>query len=639
MENFNNFKIIGVRPLKGCNPRILKNLKEDQPYFFYSYYTLVDDEIIDNKQTLPVDFFSPGINIHAIVGVNGSGKSSVIDILSRLINNLAYVFLYNEDRPAAEKLSLVKKINAEFYYSKNKQIYTIRAIDNIITWIRPEKDDLIFDLESLPKKNKILTIDEFNSKKELENLFYTIVTNYSLYAYNSFEFAHESLKGSCWLDGLFHKNDGYLTPIVFNPYRVNGNINLNRENELTLSRLITLFIVSIIRDEEFHEKYSLNSITLKLAIQRTNGKYRDIKELVNIKLKKSDIDFAVIEDIIINLWNEKFNFKETAKNTGSKSYLLAINYLVYKTIKITENYPNYKFGSIEKIGLLKQRKTIENLLRKLIDELNNDSSHITLKIRQTTTYLLNNQYSDDSETIFQEGIKNIVKQIVLGKVSLDGIMNLLPPPIFETSFFLSFKSNNRTAKVEISDISSGERQMLYSLSSILYHLSNIDSIIDEDRVKYNSINLVLEEVELYYHPEYQRTYVSELIRHIKMLNLKNSKNIDICIITHSPFILSDIPSENILFLDNGMPKNDLPKNNTFGSNIYDLLNDSFFLKENAIGVFANDKIKHIIDSIKNNEIIDTVKLKTDIEFIGEPIIRNYLLNKLQKYVEIKVGRQ
>ena len=32
------FKIIGVRPLKGCNKHVIKNLKSDTFYTFYNNY-------------------------------------------------------------------------------------------------------------------------------------------------------------------------------------------------------------------------------------------------------------------------------------------------------------------------------------------------------------------------------------------------------------------------------------------------------------------------------------------------------------------------------------------------------------------------------------------------------------------------
>lgn len=68
----------------------------------------------------------------------------------------------------------------------------------------------------------------------LNNFFYTIAVNYSLYAYNSNDIKSEG----DWLPGLFHKNDGYQTPLVLNPFRKDGNIDINNENHLVKARLI-----------------------------------------------------------------------------------------------------------------------------------------------------------------------------------------------------------------------------------------------------------------------------------------------------------------------------------------------------------------------------------------------------------------
>ena len=81
-------------------------------------------------------------------------------------------------------------------------------------------------------------------------LFYTIVSNYSLYAYNTKDFRAEwdnrvqskEESKKCWLYYLFHKNDGYRTPITIHPYRYEGNIDINRETELTMQRLMALYI-------------------------------------------------------------------------------------------------------------------------------------------------------------------------------------------------------------------------------------------------------------------------------------------------------------------------------------------------------------------------------------------------------------
>ena len=83
----------------------------------------------------------------------------------------------------------------------------------------------------------------------MKNWFYTIVINYSLYAYNFRDYIYEKTcaekietlrdqmddvpheEDYYWLKGVFHKNDGYQTPIVVNPMRQNGYINAQKENQ------------------------------------------------------------------------------------------------------------------------------------------------------------------------------------------------------------------------------------------------------------------------------------------------------------------------------------------------------------------------------------------------------------------------
>ena len=93
-----SFKLLAIRPLEGCNEKFLKNLKPNQIYKFYDDYKFLDkngNEILNSDEvtsityepTIPEIFFGENINISAFVGKNGSGKSSLIELL--------YVAMYN----------------------------------------------------------------------------------------------------------------------------------------------------------------------------------------------------------------------------------------------------------------------------------------------------------------------------------------------------------------------------------------------------------------------------------------------------------------------------------------------------------------------------------------------------------------
>ena len=123
--------------------------------------------------------------------------------------------LYKQDRTyAAESLVPVRRLNAELYYEKDNVIYKITISNDSFSWT-DERGNIM-------GKNS----------EDLQSLFYTIVINYSHYAYNSQEYQSEIMgryKKKFWIEALFHKNDGYRTPIVLNPFRERGNIDINVE--------------------------------------------------------------------------------------------------------------------------------------------------------------------------------------------------------------------------------------------------------------------------------------------------------------------------------------------------------------------------------------------------------------------------
>ena len=220
------------------------------------------------------------------------------------------------------------------------------------------------------------------------------------------------------------------------------------------------------------------------------------------------------------------------------------------------------------------------------------------------------------------------------------MMRLLPPSFFTIDLDMRKKKDRperRTAfglgeRFSLGTMSSGERQFLNSISYALYHIKNIEGVRDGfNRVHYNHINLVLDEAELYYHPEYQRRYVKMLLETLSWCNFSRDriKSINIIIVTHSPFILSDIVNDNVLYLEDGAVKKQ--EKETFGANYYDLLYNSFFFEKNAIGEVATDVISELI----NNPEKMTEAMK---DILGDPIIRGYLINKKNKYVPHQVER-
>lgn len=387
--------------------------------------------------------------------------------------------------------------------------------------------------------------------------------------------------------------------------------------------------------------------------------------MYNIFLKELNLEK---EDISIDgeVSNEK-------RYTDLKDYLFW--YSVVKAIKITKRYSQYN----EYSKLFDLDQFFANELR-LIDEkqtayfnsiVNVDKSHITEKFRRSMLLL---HFAKNSSTESEKLIKYYSDILFSGfpfkitkekndflyknideigpliadtmQIKLDHkieMTDLLPPPIFDYDFY------GKDSDVSFSKISSGQFQKIGLLSSIVYHFKNLDSIYAIDQIySYENANLILDEIELYFHPEQQRTFVYDLLSLLGQNKFKKIKNINIIFITHSPFILSDIPSQNVLKLKNGasVKVDDI---NSFGANIHDLLADEFFLKNGAMGQFAKEKIELIIDDLnqvikspfstkskkikklefnkKTGRDYSSVKKKEELKYlsviklIGEPVLR------------------
>ena len=121
-----------------------------------------------------------------------------------------------------------------------------------------------------------------------------------------------------------------------------------------------------------------------------------------------------------------------------------------------------------------------------------------------------------------------------------------------------------------------------------------------------------------FHPEYQRQFVQRLINMLTAMSNSYDHDGDgaffnIIIITHSSFILSDIPKEKILFMKEGKP---VQKGlNTFAGNITEMMYESFFLTS-TIGEFAENKIKQLIEEKKDENNIR--------ELIGDIVLKSLL---------------
>lgn len=781
------FRIIALRLFTGCADHIARALHKDKTYFFYhdfdDIYDYRDHWVSIRKTTweppVPRDFFcidddnqQPEISISAVVGKNGDGKSSLIEAIIRIVNNFAVKagFLENQD-----SLTMANQMHGVLFFEEDTYLHEIRCYGDTIELdgdrVTGNKTDL----------------------KDNRALFYTIVDNFSTYAYNSKVFSKESGDEDCWINGVFHKNDSYQTPIVLNPMRTEGNFSVNRELSLCRQRLMSLYAdIEGFEDSRringnkyavgfafcLEKESKLYSVTLRKYFSELNvwasrclqyyyGNYeRYLQRIDNGENVPddyySDEDFlgqkkffslfdaericrykalffkaSSIHNDIVRSSNTSIEERPEVKRyleafrpvaeryitDGKEELLRAIDtllsccgdinglelqrvcliiaicerwsnnalfrddklyekvftnldelpeerrrgllYIVYKAISIFSQYKPY----IDEIDTearafmffeypLENNQDFYNAINKCFNALfvkdtgNTEikDSFETLKLRQTINFLRHEEYKLDH---FDMAPKSLGSYDYSRYISFDSLAQkisrlktcfnsnpiaLLPPPIYEGDIIVRDLDKREKVMFPMAELSSGELQMLNSIGTYTYHLRNLDYPPSaEGMIQYKYVNLILEEVELYFHPDYQKQYIYRMLEQIRQIRFTNIKAINIIIVTHSPFVLSDIPGNNILYLNKGLPDTSSGLN-PFAANIGDTLKNSFFLENGFMGEFAIRKIESLLRYLVPEEEArydrerrqvanyhwSYERALTFIEQIGDPLVRGAL---------------
>ena len=461
-----------------------RKLKAFTPYFLCDGWHFEGSKIIRSKKNLlyksPYNEYLQSKNglslsISAIVGENGSGKSSLVEFIIRLINNFATSIFGEQNMTLAfEHLHYIDGVEGRLYFSIDGIPHMVSVENRSVTLesfsLQQENKDEkkfcayntpnIFDNEQSrepvvdaspisewrDRKNEDLSIKEKLSKF----FFYTLVNNYSIYAYNSFDYKEENTSleyeakirkkkyatddERSWLNGIFHKNDGYQVPLVLSPYRDKGNININLENELSKERLMALMIMpkQNFRVINNHLEVRGISISRKKYVYdaqrvRNKGYYKNLTQA----------GFDKIENILLKMWGDVIA-EDLSLYKNRRYYQEAIDYLTYKTLKISVLYSQYKrFFYVSHRNI--RSKVDEKQLQALVIRLSLDKSHITRKIRHILAYICYGLYESQLEydiSVLSDKAKEIIdkedaKGNPFGKQFIYGIDDLVPPPIFD----------------------------------------------------------------------------------------------------------------------------------------------------------------------------------------------------------------
>lgn len=167
-------------------------------------------------------------------------------------------------------------------------------------------------------------------------------------------------------------------------------------------------------------------------------------------------------------------------------------------------------------------------------------------------------------------------------------------------------------------------------SSIFSLFARLSYIIEKLKQDIGHMIVILDELDSNYHPTWQQSIMKSLTDFIR--KMYPNLFFQLIITTHSPVLLSDIPRSNTIFMKDKEQSKRLGtiREQTFAANIATLYYDSFFMENGSIGELSKRSIFSLIDSMESLDRIETkekgVKMRAFVD--------NFLKNQFDETKEL-----
>jgi ABC-type dipeptide/oligopeptide/nickel transport system ATPase component len=557
-----------------------KNIENQGFNFSPRFECKYEDGVLDIKDKEETgepylkDFFGENINVTAIVGENGSGKSSIIEIISSLI--------LNQD-------------------IENDICFSILLNDEIFCFTN------VNDLKIQYHSYEIHSLEDMH-KYDVYSVFY------------SSNFTNGSLNSILEL---------FTTPLhkTHRKSDFSGRDHAYKNDNLKIQSLLNLLFNSS-RIIDTHSSESAYRQKHSFTIREQLNNYESAKVIIILQFFKLfgknylPLNIHNNDKVVISIQINHYTTSSRAKSFIDKIIdLLKLETEFYDDDEKEQEY----YRHVETIKYNQAVDSILKFLNKYTDNLNSNE-YFVLNITESLEFIT----------------------------------------LYIDLYRLNKHLNNSIFNFKFKNLSSGEENLVLMFAMLE---RGVRSYMEKESENNNyNILLMLDEIENNFHAEWQKVlfnwllnFLNVLINHFKS---KDSKKINFSILlaSHSPFILSDLPKENVLFLEKYKEDDEEVKNenqvigncknatkdvniNPFGANIHTLLSHGFFMEKGLMGEFAKGKINQIKefydDVIKYKDNKDELVASKCIyddkkdefwkiqEIIGEPFLKtimgNYLL--------------
>lgn len=565
-----------------------------------------------NETHIPDFYSSNRIKLlSAVVGRNGSGKSSLLNILINIINNeygytSALIF---ED---GIKIFIRQRSNVRFNFQH--EVFSINASTFYYSpYLDFKLDRSGFDL-SLDNTIDI-DLDKINDIRKSSERVNPI----------------QHLKMRTWLRQM-----EFINSPIGKEFAEIFDLPTNSLNKITFTR----YMIEVDSDNDqiqFHN----TPYGFRDAMQFIYDKTRQEAKIINetrpkgfslVMLQKELLKNYFLMDFIClfvkQMEKENRYLSEGFLKTKLPDFLIKNedSSALETFFDFLQNH-YYQFGK-EKFTLLPIDETI-NLIKKVynyidlseaVDDTDNKEFHwhdraIYLKEPDAISILmLQNEFLDKVDNYYRNDESDLIK-IKFSEIS-------------RIKDFINFQPSERS-------LSSGENAILNLFSRFLEVFEKV--LIKIPPKKLNTINFILlDEADLGFHPKWKKQFVKYILLFFETYFTALKTSAQIIFTTHDPLTLSDVLNSNVVYLDKYQSSiilnNDSKPKYAFGANISDLLSDSFFIEDGLIGEFAKGKIQDVIEYINDSSI------RQQKEWISEPIVAKKVIEQIgEPYLSEKLN--
>ncbi|WP_318421311.1 AAA family ATPase [Photobacterium leiognathi] len=494
-----------------------------------------------NDSPLPKDFFGKGVtSVTGIFGKNGSGKTNCLKLIGSIMSRA-------RSRIDSDFIAVIDDVDGPVVYFRFKEKDRLDPTIDFSGTIKNYGDD-IRGLNTVFLSNTFDSVDMGFDKK---------IMNLSI--------ANRGKSKDEFIDIIEFLTDKEL----------GGDFPKPSEVEVVLKPLRSKNFNSILLRLEPSLIYNLNS-----ELSDINDLSKKFIDRINVRLRKKSKIYDVILVIAIN---ETINiFRSLCQRSNNEeevfNYLnMLLNYFKFDKPSVGSSIDQLQELSFYIENARVSVSSLDNTIERDATEYYKDKiSKLIDSLESISTLLEVMEYS-------------VFKVDDISYSSVDGFKFVLGNDNYSEDYLDSLSLLSNYGRLSFRDMSSGQKAILGILASIYSQVKR----------KRNATLIMLDEADLYLHPEWQLFFVKKMT---EILSSLNKSSVQLIITSHSPLIMTDFPKRCLILLENRNKETFIKKNsfNPFGANLYELYSQGFFLKESKVGALAFEKITSLINEIKYN---------------------------------------